>query len=112
MRVFCYGTLKRGHYNNAVLRSAVFIREDRAPGVMFNLGPYPGVIPYPWGEVKGEVFQIDGEILRRLDQLEGHPHMYKREVVTLASGDEAYIYYYNRSVMGKAEVPYGDWKGN
>ena len=53
----------------------------------------------PIVQVKGEVYEVSNEILKRVDELEGHPTVYKRErikVVMEKSGKEieARVYFF------------------
>jgi gamma-glutamylcyclotransferase (GGCT)/AIG2-like uncharacterized protein YtfP len=53
---------------------------------------------------------VDGPTLERLDQLEGHPHYYRREVLTLSDGSQAWVYLgTEQEVAGKPLVHRGDW---
>ncbi len=90
--LFAYGTLKRGHYNHELLRSARYVAE------VTTKHPYPMVQfdePFPYlldreGEgrrVRGELYQIDMDTLKMLDILEGCPeHYYRREIKVEAMG--------------------------
>jgi len=66
------------------------------------------------GRVVGEVYRVSEEKFQRLDQIEGAPYLYRRELikVKLANGEEleAYTYIYNHSVDGLEKIPSGDWK--
>ncbi len=94
MRVFVYGTLKRGHGNNALLRTSPFVAEGHTkhPYVMYSTGGFPVVsdrVPDDTAalSVKGEIFEIDERTLRSLDGLEGYPRMYGRQEVDVEIGD-------------------------
>jgi len=75
-RVFVYGTLKRGHGNwhhflkddAAFVGHAITVKE-------FSMiaGGFPVVLDCDGnrGQIKGEVYDVDDETLRRLDGLEG-----------------------------------------
>src|SRR3970282_125568 len=99
MKVFVYGSLKRGKYNNYILGDSKFIGMDRAPGVLYTGSHYPMAIPGD-GWITGEVFEVtDPKIQRDLDRLEGHPSFYERQEVTLESGLVAWIYYWKGHVF-------------
>ena len=78
--VFVYGTLKRGFYNHRILEHANRLGNAVTceKFTMFSLGPYPMVMPKPKHKIKGEVYEVDDEILERLDRLEGYPDFYTR----------------------------------
>ncbi|KAM5289445.1 gamma-glutamylaminecyclotransferase [Ctenodactylus gundi] len=93
--VFVYGTLKRGQPNHKVLLdgahgSAAF------QGQGYTAEPYPLVIAgehnIPWllhlpgrgSCVAGEIYMVDEQMLRFLDDFEGCPDMYQRTTMQVA----------------------------
>jgi len=94
VRVFVYGSLKKGFGNHPYhLSKANMIGEaETLPQYsLFSLGSFPGVIKGGVTSVQGELYEVDREELRSLDQLEGHPGFYQREVIDTSEG-EAWIY--------------------
>lgn len=91
---FVYGSLKRGHFNNILLENAEYVGEGTLPfAVLYDLGAFPGLRLTENREdsVRGELFRIDSDdTSRSLDQLEGHPDFYRREVreVSVVNGDD------------------------
>jgi gamma-glutamylaminecyclotransferase len=86
--LFVYGTLKRGCGNHHHLADQHFVRVARtAPGYrLYDLGGYPGIAAKPDDRdgVVGEVWSVDAEALKRLDDFEGvHEGLYRRETVPL-----------------------------
>ncbi len=91
-RVFVYGTLKQGQY---------FHDEYLAEGKSNFLGSahttddyslYISSLPNMVRErsdtgVKGELYEVDENVLKTLDKLEGHPMMYKREIIDVVDKD-------------------------
>jgi gamma-glutamylcyclotransferase (GGCT)/AIG2-like uncharacterized protein YtfP len=88
IKIFVYGTLKRGFYNNVYLKHSTFI------GMALTKYKYPMVrleeeFPYLINDknhgkhVKGELFEIDDITLKMLDILEDYPHLYTRETIEL-----------------------------
>ncbi len=73
-RVFVYGSLKRGAERNDLLKTAVFAGKaiTAAPYRMLD-GPYPVLLDNgPGGHrVTGEVYEIDDDTLKALDDYEG-----------------------------------------
>jgi gamma-glutamylcyclotransferase (GGCT)/AIG2-like uncharacterized protein YtfP len=93
IKVFVYGTLKRGYGNHRLLIGrSIFVGADSIRGKLYDLGNFPGV----WHGndlVQGEVYKIAGpEVLRDLDCLEGHPRFYKRTRVTTSAGLRVFVY--------------------
>jgi gamma-glutamylcyclotransferase (GGCT)/AIG2-like uncharacterized protein YtfP len=110
--LFVYGSLKRGCSNHRQLRGQRFVGPARTqPGFrLFDLGEYPGMIPFPADRdgVEGEVWSVDHASLARLDQFEGVPEgLYRREQIPLTAPFADKIvetYLFNRSTEGLAEI--------
>ena len=89
MKVFVYGTLKKGYGNNGRLRNATFVEEAIIPGIKlyysWDRGGFPVAQKEETSRVKGEIWDISGkyqeETLRGLDALEGNGYMYNREEI-------------------------------
>jgi gamma-glutamylaminecyclotransferase len=73
-RLFVYGSLKRGGRHHAELGGAPFLGEARTL-VGYALEPldeYLALVTVPGaGEVSGELFEVDEELLVELDRFEG-----------------------------------------
>lgn len=91
-RLFCYGTLKQGYYfHDAYLGNGQsdFIGPAIASS---DYSLYVGAQPHLIREttdkpVKGELYEIDNELLGKIDNLEGHPVIYKRELIEIYLAD-------------------------
>lgn len=102
MKLFVYGTLKRGYSNHFLLieHHAKFLGEDKVQGygVYGNLplaGPSKNTI------LDGEVYDdISPELWDILDVIE---HAYNREIITTENGHEAvmFISKYMPSILGR-----------
>ena len=70
--VFVYGTLRRGEERdiNLLLPTPRFTGYGNTPGVLYDLGAYPGVRLGGSQHVHGEVYQISPELERQLDEIE------------------------------------------
>lgn len=109
MKVFVYGTLKRGYWNHRLLEKSKFVGEGTISGYeLYDLGSYPGIIPgEKKDEVDGELYEIDNETLIRLDRLEGEGFLYlRKEVEVDINGhmEKVLIYVYNRKVKGAKKL--------
>lgn len=97
MYLFVYGTLKRGYGNHVVLGNAKFVDEYvlKDNYYMVDLGPFPAAIKTDsiQGTIIGELYQIDNDILKNTDRLEGYPSYYGRSIVNTKYGD-AFIYHF------------------
>lgn len=109
MKLFVYGTLKRGFGNHFLLRGAKFLREDSFKGQLYTSG-IPFAIPGD-GVVHGEVFDVPAELVPRLDSLEGHPDGYTRTEVSLHSGEFAEVYLWFHGPRGEL-VPDGRYSAS
>lgn len=105
MKIFVYGTLRTGEYNNFMIaRPGVkFLGTDKIKAVRCSvLNSLPG-IKEGNGEVEGEVYECPNVIVTVLDSFEGHPHMYERRTVTTVSGNEVEAYYPNPRLINEEE---------
>ncbi len=115
--LFVYGTLKRGCCNHAQLAGQTFVAEaETTPGfVLHEVGGFPGLVAQPGGagQVRGELWSVDADALRRLDRFEGVAEgLYRREAIPLAgkdAGRTAEAYVYARSVAGRPVVG-AEWR--
>jgi gamma-glutamylaminecyclotransferase len=110
--LFVYGTLKRGCSNHRFLAAQRFVGVARTvPGYrLYDLGGYPGITAQSNDHdgVIGEVWEVDAEALRTLDQFEGvHEGLYRREPIPLRPpfADQAIDAYVSiLPVTGRPEV--------
>jgi len=113
MKVFVYGTLKRGHSNSILLANATFLGECATSPeyTMYSYGAFPAVVNHGNTPVKGEVYEVNQEVMEDLDRLEGHPRWYVREIIKTPFGD-AWIYLMpeHRLENGAEVVELGEWK--
>lgn len=100
MKIFVYGTLKKGHGNNRLLKDAEFIGKAVTLG-KFKLAGFG--VPFVWPDVEGKPLQgelydigdptvMPGKLrLQLLDDLESNGHVYERrthEVALMPSDPE------------------------
>lgn len=113
IKVFVYGTLKRGEGNHRLLaQGCLFIGDDTIKAKLFDLGHFPA-IQQGTDVVQGEVYMVGPNTLRRLDALEGHPNFYKREVVTtLNKKHDVWAYFMPEMVYKARHLPEGVWRRN
>jgi len=111
MKLFVYGTLKRGHGGAAALADQHFVGEARTqPDYrMYDCVAYPALVAVEPGSgqaIEGELWDVDERCLRRIDEVEGvHVGLYERGPVRLAepADEEAETYFFAGSVAGLAE---------
>ncbi len=127
--VFVYGTLLQGESNHFYLESGIRVGDDTLAGFwMFDLGPYPMIVAQTdlpqlsgsqptqiktltQGIISGEHYRIPVSLLARLDDLEDHPHEYRRQWVRLGSGSEAWVYVGRVDLIkGSQVMASGHWR--
>ncbi len=89
LKIFVYGTLKRGYCNHNFIKSSQFIGNAYIKGYdLYDLKDYPAIIKSTDDEciVYGEVYQISEQTLQLIDQLEDEGDLYNR-VQTVANVD-------------------------
>jgi gamma-glutamylcyclotransferase (GGCT)/AIG2-like uncharacterized protein YtfP len=117
--LFIYGTLMPGLRLEAQMHGARFLGLAQVPGRLVDVGRYPGLLLGD-GSVSGEVYEVDGAHLARLDAVEDMvpcdraASQYWREKVTVLSGplqgERVQTYVYNRPVDGCTPIPHGDYR--
>ncbi len=86
LKIFVYGTLKRGYCNHKYLKSSQFIGKAHIKGYdLYDLIDYPAIVKCADDQrvVYGEVYQICEQMLHQIDQLEDEGDLYNR-VQTIA----------------------------
>ena len=119
--LFVYGTLQPSLAPPSVsefVRQFVFVAPGRTPGLLYDLGDYPGAIfdGDSTFEVHGVVYTLpnDDSIWRVLDDYEGTPSLYGRvrRPVKLDDGKEldCWAYAYRRPVDASQLIPGGRYR--
>jgi gamma-glutamylcyclotransferase (GGCT)/AIG2-like uncharacterized protein YtfP len=121
--LFIYGTLMPGLRLEAEMHGARFVGAAQVPGRLVDVGRYPGLLldlSKGDGAVTGEVYEVDGAHMARLDGVEGvvpgdrAASQYWREEVTVLSGplqgQTVQTYVYNRPVDCCTPIPHGDYR--
>lgn len=121
---FAYGTLRRGARKDLldfVGSRARLLGHASAPGRLYDLGDYPGMLDPAADEewVFGDLYQLDDteSVLNRLDEYEGcesgDDGLFRRSLrsVRLEGGGEveAWIYLYQGNVRDEQRIPSGDY---
>ena len=96
--VFVYGTLRKGFGNHYLLRDSKFIGYGiTKEKYSLYVDGIPYVVKIPNTQIKGEVYEVDKHTLDELDELEGHPDFYRRELIdVIVNGKtiKAWIYFF------------------
>ena len=114
MIIGVYGTLKRGSWNNRLLKDSEFVGEARIPG--FRL--YASGIPYAVEDLSNKEYKLlvelfsvtNSDVLIGVDHLEGHPVFYERKPFN-HKGREVWIYTYPKEHLagGTPEITSGEY---
>jgi gamma-glutamylcyclotransferase (GGCT)/AIG2-like uncharacterized protein YtfP len=112
--LFVYGTLKRGGRRHGLLARQLSRGQARTRPLyaLHHLGAYPGLVAAVGAGqvVRGELYEIDCALLRRLDRVEGAPGLFDLGPVEL--DDEvgpAWAYFYQRDPAGP-RIESGVWE--
>ncbi|MFC1854125.1 gamma-glutamylcyclotransferase [candidate division CSSED10-310 bacterium] len=111
--LFVYGTLLSGEPNHTLLNDARFMGKAMTQPCyeLLDFGFFPTLVPEGHVSVCGEVYAVDEKTLQAIDQLEGHPHWYRRTVITLADGREVFTYIQPKEHAKKhPRIQSGDWR--
>ncbi|MFA7405829.1 MAG: gamma-glutamylcyclotransferase family protein [Pelobacteraceae bacterium] len=102
--VFVYGTLRKGHSNNHLLKDAYCYGtgSTEAGYTMYLISGFPYVTSsesrYP---IVGELYAVDDDTLNSLDRMEGHPRYYERKQTTvIVEGERHVAWMYFRDPQG------------
>jgi gamma-glutamylcyclotransferase (GGCT)/AIG2-like uncharacterized protein YtfP len=112
-RVFVYGTLLAGESNHRLLQHARLLgpATTAATFSMVSLGSFPGLVRGGTTSISGEVYEVDDATLATLDQLEGHPHFYRRTPISLDTLGEVEAYLLTPAqAKGHTPIPSGSWR--
>lgn len=121
--VFVYGTLKRGMYNSHFIPDAIINRIEQVTtkGRLYYVssGSFPCLKLNGDNTIHGEMYTINKknwkEVLKGMDDLEGCPTLYTREVIEVTNEDgktfKAWAYIFNSEYMLGNEIPSGIFTG-
>lgn len=112
VRVFVYGTLRKGQPNHELLEGCRALGPARTAPVftLVSLGAFPAMVGGGETVVVGEIYEVDLWTLALLDRLEGHPRFYLRQPICLDDGEEVLAYLLSaEQVRGRPQIPSGDW---
>ncbi|WP_047985516.1 gamma-glutamylcyclotransferase family protein [Ornithinibacillus californiensis] len=119
IRVFVYGTLRKGERNAHLLNNATCISESCwTQGGLYDTGNgYPAIKQSTSSIVYGEVYEVSNQELIELDYLEGYTegrenNLYDRvdqEIITENGRIKAFVYVAARENLLKTRIASGDW---
>lgn len=118
--LFVYGSLRYGFELHHFLKDSRYVGFGYTEGFkMYDLGSYPGVIKGD-GVIWGEVYEIDENLLRKLDEIEDYrgreDDLYVRSKTRVYFDqkrkyylDNVYLYVYNQDISYRDEIESGDY---
>lgn len=108
--VFVYGSLKKGSYNHNLLLNSEFISQHitEQKYTMVDIGMYPAVIQSGNTAICGEIYKVEKNVLRALDELEGFPDYYDR-ILTPTKFGESWMYILPNNSENYTVLPSGQW---
>jgi gamma-glutamylcyclotransferase (GGCT)/AIG2-like uncharacterized protein YtfP len=113
--VFVYGTLRSGSPGAMTIRfpAARFLSDASVSGRLYDLGTYPGLLTSESSSlVKGEIYQVDDDTLRELDEFEASGNYRRKQVeVFVATGKTTcWAYEPDPDLVTKRDlITSGDW---
>ena len=110
--VFVYGTLRAGASNHFRLEDAELLGEGWVLGRLYRIDWYPGLLLDEEGiPVRGEIYEVERGMLRKLDSFEGGEYERLKDRVHLKDGNEVevWLYEYRGAVEEGNELVPADW---
>lgn len=117
--VFVYGTLRCGGSNHFRMFGADAVAEGFVAGRIYRISWYPGLVLGGEGEVKGEIYSVDADLLKALDafeglsagEVEGSEYRRAKTMVTCPDGRtfSAWVWEWIGPLDGKDFLEQGDW---
>lgn len=107
--VFVYGTLMSGMHNNYLIRNSEFISDAKTIEKYGLFVSIQNKIPMLFSNdrtsiIHGELYKLTDEDFQRTDWLEGHPAVYKRELIDVFiihthEKIKAWVYFFNQEKL-------------
>jgi len=111
VRLFVYGSLRTGLYNNPLLGKNTYVRDTEIKNYkMYSLGHYPFIMPGN-GTIKGELHEITQENYNNIRQMEEGAGYKLIKGKTLDGTPTTYYVYEIMPTHRRPEIILGgDWK--
>lgn len=82
--IFTYGTLMKGERNHYFMKNSEYLGEASLHDYgLIEIGSYPGAIQFEGKNIIGEVYKVNLEDKKRIDELEGNQYTCKNAIVTI-----------------------------
>jgi gamma-glutamylcyclotransferase (GGCT)/AIG2-like uncharacterized protein YtfP len=115
--LFVYGTLMRGGSRQVVLAGQRFLGEvwTRPCYALYDLGDYPGLVrrERDGRSIGGELYEVAGGLVARLDRIEGAPRLFRLEPVLIEGHAGPVLAYFYQPNPGGIPLYSGDrWQNS
>jgi len=113
--VFVYGTLRRGGARTMSIGfpDSKFIADANVSGSLYDPGAYPGLLLNESNSlVIGEVYEVDDEILKELDEFEASSYYWRKQVEISLGTDRKVCWIYEPDpefYSLRTLITSGDW---
>jgi gamma-glutamylcyclotransferase (GGCT)/AIG2-like uncharacterized protein YtfP len=113
--IFVYGSLRRGGAGAMSIRfpGSRFIAEAEVRGSLYDLGAYPGLLLNESNSpVTGEVYEVDDDLLNKLDEFEASTNYCRKQVEISLGTDRKACWTYEPDpefYSLQTLIPSGDW---
>ncbi len=113
--LFVYGTFRKGYSEEKLIAGADLLgpAETVEQYALCLINNKPVVTKRPMSTIKGEVYSLTEEMLTKIDRLRRHPHINKRELVTVKLNDgnvvEAWLYFHMHPLRDSVFIESGDY---
>lgn len=113
--LFVYGTLRKGGENDItrIYPTSVLVSDASVKGTLFDMGGYPAILLDDAGtSIVGEIYEIDGETLAKLDDFETEAGYDRMSIEIPVNGNITPCWIYgppSELSAGKSDVDSGDW---
>lgn len=107
IRLFVYGTLKRGFCREHYLSDSSFIgvADTVAAYRLLDCGDYPALVTDGQSSIRGELYDVTEAKMSILDRVECVEFgLYQRATIQLANGSDAITYVYLQRTDDLAEI--------
>jgi len=110
-KVFVYGSLRKGGRLHGALNGCELVTTCRTKPEynLRSLKTFPALCPGGETAVLGEVYEVSEATKMRLDQIEGHPHLYVRTPIVVGDDLEVETYLFHHNAKDEDLIESGDW---
>jgi gamma-glutamylcyclotransferase (GGCT)/AIG2-like uncharacterized protein YtfP len=120
LRLFVYGTLRKGQYRDIceIIPGTTFVDFATINGQLHDLHDFPGLELNDKGVVQGEVYDMPDNGVPMLDRIEGYRadtdsgfYLRRKVIATLKGGStqECIVYEVSKDYHSKPVIKSGDW---